>query len=58
MNPSDLCRKDHEDIIELNKRMKPEERLIAYFNHSESLYQIYQAGVNYRSHFSSKEKKS
>lgn len=30
------------------KRMTPEERLVAFFNHSRPMRQIYQVGVEYR----------
>ncbi len=42
----------------LAKRMTPEERLVALFNHSQLLYQIYQAGVDYRASFSLATKKT
>jgi len=28
--------------------MRPEERLVAYFHHSQLMSHLYQAGVNYR----------
>lgn len=40
---------DREDVIRLSKRMKPEERLLAYFYHSQFIGRLYQAGVRYRS---------
>ena len=52
MSESEILRRDYEEMIALHKRMSPEERLVAYFNHSRFLYQIYQVGVNYRSHLS------
>lgn len=48
MKTSAIMRQDHEDLVLLSKRMKPEERLVAYFNHSQLIHQIYQAGVRYR----------
>ncbi len=48
MKKSEILQKDHEDLISLYKRMKPEERLMAYFHHSQLVTQIYQLGVNYR----------
>ncbi len=49
MRKSEILQKDHEDLLLLYKRMKPEERLMAYFRHSQLITQIYQAGVKYRS---------
>lgn len=52
MGKSEILRQDHEAIITLHKRMSPEERLVACFNHSRFLFGLYQAGVKYRSRFS------
>lgn len=38
-----------EEAVRLSKRLTPEERLVAFFNHSRLISQIYQAGVRYRS---------
>ncbi|MBI3010204.1 MAG: hypothetical protein HYY57_04395 [Candidatus Omnitrophica bacterium] len=57
MKKSKILQKDHEAILLLYRRMKPEERLVAYFNHSQLVNQIYLAGVNYRASFSSQSKK-
>jgi len=48
MKKSEVLRKDHEEMIALYKRMKPEERLVAFFYHSQLIHQLYQAGVGYR----------
>ena len=48
MSKSEVLQKVHEEMIALYKRMKPEERLVAYFHHSQLISQIYQAGVIYR----------
>ena len=48
MKKSEVLRKDHEEMIALYKRMKPEERLVAFFYHSQLTPQLYQAGVGYR----------
>ncbi len=47
MKVSPLLRKGHEEMIALYKRMKPEEKLMAFFNHSQLMNQLYQAGVGY-----------
>jgi hypothetical protein len=41
--------KRHEDALSLSHRMKPEERLVAFFYHSQLIHQMYRAGVRYRS---------
>jgi len=48
MKESKILRKDREEVILLAKRMKPEERLVAYFHHSWLMSRVYQAGVDYR----------
>jgi hypothetical protein len=45
---SELMRQAHEEMIALHRRMKPEERLVAYFYHSQLVYQLYRAGATYR----------
>ncbi len=40
-----------EDNVLLSKRMRPGERLVAYFHHSQLMSQIYQAGEDYRKRF-------
>lgn len=45
---SKVLQQDHEDIIALHRAMKPEERLIAFFNHSKLIQQLHQSGINYR----------
>ena len=49
MSTSEIVQKDHEDLIELHQRMKPEERLAAFFYHSQLIQQMHQAGMSYRS---------
>ena len=48
MNESELMRQDHEALREMSRRMTPEERLVAFFHHSQLVYQLSQAGVTYR----------
>jgi len=48
MKKSEVLHKDHDEMIALYKRMKPEERLVAFFNHSQLIHRLYQAGVGYR----------
>ena len=45
---SGALRKDHSALVELYKAMKPEERLIAFFNHSRLIHEVYQAGRSLR----------
>ena len=47
---SKISKTQHDDIIRICKRMKPAERLVAFFNHSRLMMQIYQAGVDFRHH--------
>jgi len=49
MKKSDILQKDHEGLLLLYQRMTPEERLVAFFHHSRLVYQLYQAGLRYRS---------
>jgi hypothetical protein len=44
-----MMQQDQGDVIRLSQRMKPEERLVAHFYHSQFMSLIYQAGVKYRS---------
>lgn len=48
MGKSEVLHKDHEEMIALYKRMKPEEKLTAFFHHSQLMNQLYQAGTSYR----------
>lgn len=48
MKKSGILQKDHEDLLLLYQRMKPEERLVAYANHAQLMNQMYQAGVKHR----------
>ena len=45
---SALLQQDREALVLLCKRMKPEERLTAYFHPSQLLNQIYRAGFDHR----------
>ena len=45
---SEILQRSRDDTIALCKRMKPEERLLAFYHHSRLIHQIYQAGVRYR----------
>ena len=45
---SGTLRKDHAALVELYKAMKPEERLIAFLNHSRLIHKVYQAGRSLR----------
>lgn len=49
MTQSKILKWDQERRLALNARLKPEERLMAYFYHSQLVHQMYQAGVRYRS---------
>jgi hypothetical protein len=49
MSTSEILQKDHEDLITLCQRMKPEERLAAFFHHSQLVQQMHRAGIRYRS---------
>ena len=49
MRKSEIVQRDHEDLLLRSQRMRPEERLAAYFYHSQLMAQLYQAGLNYRS---------
>ncbi len=55
---SKILQKDHEDMIKLHRKMKPEERLMAYFHHSQLVQQFYQAGLTSRKSPSSSPKKA
>jgi hypothetical protein len=48
MSTSELMRQDHEAMRALHRRMTPEERLVAFFRHSQLVYQLYQAGARHR----------
>ena len=48
MKQSALMRRDREELIRRVERMSPEERLVAFFNHSRLLTQMYLAGARYR----------
>jgi len=48
MSTSELMRQDHEAMLACSRRMTPEERLVAFFHHSQLVYQLYRAGAAYR----------
>jgi hypothetical protein len=52
---SKILQKDRDDMIALCKRMKPEERLLAFYHHSRLISQIYEAGVRYRKRTAKKQ---
>ncbi len=45
---SKILQKNHEELVEICRAMSPEDRLLAFLNHSELVHQIYEAGVKYR----------
>lgn len=45
---SSILKKDHADLILLYKMMTPEERLVAFLNHSRLVHIFYQAGLDSR----------
>ena len=47
---SKVLQQDHQDLVTLCKGMTPEERLVAFFNHSRLVNEVYQAGVSHREH--------
>ena len=56
MSTSAIVQKDHDDLVELHRRMTPEERLAAFFYHSQLIQQLRQAGMRYRSGSASSSK--
>ena len=46
---SKILAEDHQDLIKLSQAMTPEERLLAFYNHSRLVHQLYQAGEAMRS---------
>ena len=54
-----MCKEGlEEEAVRAFKRMNPEEGLVVHPNHSRLIYQIYLAGVKYRSAHESLEKGS
>ena len=41
---SDVLKKDYAALVGLSKKMKPEERLVAFFNHSRLIHRLYISG--------------
>lgn len=48
MTRSAIIQQDYEDMVRRSRRMTPEERLVAFFHHSQLIHQLYQAGARYR----------
>jgi|GEM_PF-5860389 len=48
MKVSTIITKDYEALIKLCKKMKPQERLVAFYNHSRLLNQVQEAGRKFR----------
>lgn len=49
MNKSSLLQKNHDELVALNKKMTPKERLVAFFNHSQLVSRLFEAGAKFRS---------
>ena len=45
---SKILQKDQDDLIKLSQKMTPEERLVAFFNHSHLMSKIQKAGQRAR----------
>jgi len=45
---SKISKDQRDGIIKICQQMKPEERLMAFFNHSSLVTQIHQAGIDFR----------
>ena len=43
---SQIANLKHNNMVKLSQQMSPEERLTAFFNHSQLIAQIYQSGIN------------
>ena len=46
---SNVLKEDHAALLKLCKAMKPEQRLVAFLNHSRLIHRLYQAGKASRS---------
>ena len=46
---SKTLQQDHDGLIRLTQRMRPEERLVAFLNHSRLMHQLYRSGQEFRS---------
>jgi len=53
---SNILNQDHAALVKLCKSMKPEERLVAFLNHSRLIHQVYQAGKRSHGQFSKSRK--
>lgn len=45
---SKILKKDHAALAGLSDAMKPEQRLVAFLNHSRFIRRVYQAGQMFR----------
>ncbi len=45
---SKILQKNHEELVDICRAMSPEDRLLAFLNHSKLIHQIYQSGVEHR----------
>ena len=48
---SRVLTKGQQDLIKLSKAMTPQQRLVAFLNHSRLVYRLYQAGKRHRLKF-------
>ena len=55
---SKIIQQDHDHLVELNKQMKPEERLLAFYEHSKLMSEMFEEGIKFRSQNSIPSKKS
>ena len=55
---SKLLQLDREELVDLCRKMTPTERLLACYNHSKLVNQIYRAGVQARRKLSTTPKSS
>ena len=46
---SKILQKQSEEVVKLCKKMKPQDRLVAYFHHSHLVNKMFQAGAKFRS---------
>jgi len=46
---SNILTRDYQALIGLYRKMSPEKRLVAFFNHSRLIHKLYQAGKAFRS---------
>lgn len=53
---SKILQQDQDDLIRISKSMTPEERLEAFYNHSQLMTQVYLAGSKFRNQASRSNK--